>query len=384
MTAPATCILTGTVESPPGTPLLGAIVRVRTIAVQLLSNGAGSAVNDLTTYTAVDGTWSLTLARGLKAQIDIPAISLASDITIPDLATADISTLTLYARGTLTPATIVSAVGPSMGGDLTGSSPNPTVAGLRGVGLHADTPSDGKVWIYRTASSDYRLEALPVTSAVTSVTAGAGISVTGPTITPTVAVSTGGVTSGMLATGAASANVGALGGDFAGTLPNGQIAAGVIVNSDVNASAAIDWTKISKTGAVASDVSAVASGAVIAAINASAETPKIAAAQLAGSIAESQVTGLVADLAAKRNTADAIPQADVTGLVAALAAKEDDANKGVAGGYAALDGTGKVPAAQLPATVLADGDKGDITVSASGGAFTIDAAAVTYPKMQAV
>jgi hypothetical protein len=42
---------------------------------------------------------------------------------------------------------------------------------------------------------------------------------------------------------------------------------------------------------------------------------------------------------------------DVTGLQTALAAREAIANKGVAGGYASLDGSGKVPSAQLPAFV---------------------------------
>jgi hypothetical protein len=383
MTAPATCILTGTVESPPSTPVSGALVRVRTIATQLLSNGAGAAVNDLTTTTAADGTWSLTLAQGLKAQIDIPIVGVASDITVPALTTADLSTLTLYARGTLTPATIISATGPSMGGDLTGSSPNPTVVGLRGKGLHADTPADGKVWVYRSASGDYRLESFPVSSAVQTVTAGQGITVTGTT-NPTVAVTSGGVVAGMLASGAAASNVGTLGGDLSGTLPSPQIAAGAIVDADVNAAANIAWTKVSKSGAAASDVGAVATGTVLAAINASIETPKIAAGQLAGGIAQSQVTNLVTDLAAKRNTADAIAQADVTNLVSDLAGKQAISEKGAVGGYAGLDGTGKVPVAQLPPAVLADGDRGDITVSSGGTVFTIDSAAVTYAKIQNV
>ena len=342
----ATCILTGLVESPPGTPLMGALVRVRTVATTLLTSGAGVATNDLTTTSAVDGTWSLTLEQGLHAQIDIVAVGIASDITIPALTTVALSALTLYARGTLTPDTIVGTSGPSMGGDLTGTSPNPTVVGLRGKALHADTPADGKTWVYRSASGDYRLETPAVVSAVTAVSAGQGITVTGTT-TPTVAVTTQGITSTMLATGTASTNVGGLGGDLTGTLPSPQIAAGAIVDADVNGSAAIGWAKINKTGAVAADVSAVAAGGVITAINASAESPKIAAAQLAGGIAESQVTNLVSDLAAKRATADAIPQADVTGLVAALAAKEDDANKGIAGGYASLDGTGKIGRAHV-------------------------------------
>jgi len=45
------------------------------------------------------------------------------------------------------------------------------------------------------------------------------------------------------------------------------------------------------------------------------------------------------------------PISDVTGLQGALDAKEATANKGVANGYASLDATAKVPAAQLPAYV---------------------------------
>lgn len=44
----------------------------------------------------------------------------------------------------------------------------------------------------------------------------------------------------------------------------------------------------------------------------------------------------------------AIAQADVTGLVAALAAKQETSGKGVANGYAGLGADGKVPSAQLP------------------------------------
>lgn len=383
MAPPATCVLTGTVESPPGSPLMGAIVRVRTIALQLLSNGAGSAVNDLTTTTAVDGTWSLTLARGLHAQIDIEAIDLYKDITIPDLVTVDLSALTLYNRGTLTPATIVSATGPSMGGDLSGSSPNPRVVGLRAVPLYPDTPADGEVWVYRSASGAYRSEPFPVEAAVQSVTAGQGISVTGTAEDPVVAVANGGVVAAMLGSGAAASNVGGLGGDLSGSLPTPAIASGAVTNAKVAADAAIAWPKISKFGALAEDVGAIPEGEVIAAINASLETPKIANAQLQD-IAEAKVIGLTAALASKRNVADEVAQSDVTGLVAALAAKEATANKGAANGYASLDSGGKVPTSQLPPSVLADGDKGDIIVSGSGTVWTVDAKAISYAKMQDV
>lgn len=46
--------------------------------------------------------------------------------------------------------------------------------------------------------------------------------------------------------------------------------------------------------------------------------------------------------------------ADITDLQDELDAKEDIANKGIADGYAELDGTGKVPATQLPSTPAAD------------------------------
>lgn len=100
---------------------------------------------------------------------------------------------------------------------------------------------------------------------------------------------------------------------------------------------------------------------------------------------------------------------DVTGLIAALDAKQDAigftpenaAQKGVPGGYAGLDGTGKVPAAQLPdlaavafsgsASDLATGTlpaarlpafgSGDVSFAAGGGAGMIAAGAVTLSKM---
>lgn len=99
-------------------------------------------------------------------------------------------------------------------------------------------------------------------------------------------------------------------------------------------------------------------------------------------LAESDVTGLVSDLAAKEATANkgqvngyasldgsgkvpsaqipAIAESGVTGLVSDLAAKEATANKGVANGYASLDSGGKVPTSQLPAlgsaTLAGDSD----------------------------
>ena len=52
------------------------------------------------------------------------------------------------------------------------------------------------------------------------------------------------------------------------------------------------------------------------------------------------------------NTLSNIPQSAVTSLTTDLAAKEVAANKGQAGGYASLDGGGKVPVTQLPNSIM--------------------------------
>ena len=62
------------------------------------------------------------------------------------------------------------------------------------------------------------------------------------------------------------------------------------------------------------------------------------------------VTGLQSALDAKSTTGHTHAQSDITNLVSNLAAKEATANKGVANGYASLGADGKVPSAQLPAS----------------------------------
>lgn len=64
------------------------------------------------------------------------------------------------------------------------------------------------------------------------------------------------------------------------------------------------------------------------------------------------IANTLADVAGRALAEHAHTIADTTGLAAALTAREETANKGAANGYAGLDGTGKVPTAQLPASVL--------------------------------
>jgi hypothetical protein len=54
------------------------------------------------------------------------------------------------------------------------------------------------------------------------------------------------------------------------------------------------------------------------------------------------------------NISGSLAQSNVTGLSAALSAKIDTSTKGQSNGVASLDGTGKVPSAQLPTTTTAD------------------------------
>lgn len=101
----------------------------------------------------------------------------------------------------------------------------------------------------------------------------------------------------------------------------------------------------------------------------------VGAAATSHTHAQSEVTGLEAALTAKQDAATAATdaeltaglatkaaashthaQSEVTGLEAALSGldsdKQDVSEKGAAGGYASLDGGGKVPVGQLPASLM--------------------------------
>lgn len=103
--------------------------------------------------------------------------------------------------------------------------------------------------------------------------------------------------------------------------------AGSILNADINGSAAI---ALSKLAAVTASKALVSDGS--------------------GVIAPSSVTA--AELAFLSGVTSGI-QSQLSGKQASLGfTPENSANKGVAGGYASLDGSGKVPLGQLPDTVV--------------------------------
>src|SRR5271169_2269348 len=175
---PSTCVVSGTVLNISAQPVPNTVVRFRVIQPTII-NGNAIAAQDLTTLTDGSGNWSLTLIQGLNAQVDIPAAGPAvkNDTVIPTGANcpATFASLTLFARGTLTPATILSNVGPSMGGDLNGPSPNPHVIGLRGVPIKNASPTNGQALIYNSTNGDY--EPSTPGGGVASVTGGTAISI---------------------------------------------------------------------------------------------------------------------------------------------------------------------------------------------------------------
>src|SRR5271169_1083749 len=175
---PSTCVVSGTVLNISAQPVPNTVVRFRVIQPTII-NGNAIAAQDLTTLTDGSGNWSLTLIQGLNAQVDIPAAGPAvkNDTVIPTGAScpATFASLTLFARGTLTPATILSNAGPSMGGDLNGPSPNPHVIGLRGVPIKNASPTNGQALIYNSTNGDY--EPSTPGGGVASVTGGTAISI---------------------------------------------------------------------------------------------------------------------------------------------------------------------------------------------------------------
>ena len=147
---------------------------------------------------------------------------------------------------------------------------------------------------------------------------------------------------------------------------NTSIATGVIVNADINASAAIDKTKISGTAITAADTGTVTNTMLAGSIaNGKLATDPLARAnhtgtQLASTISnfDTQVrTSKVTDLAAPTGSFSMNSQ-KITNLATATTSTDAinknyvDSKIGAASGIASLDSTGKIPTAQLPNIAL--------------------------------
>jgi hypothetical protein len=149
---------------------------------------------------------------------------------------------------------------------------------------------------------------------------------------------------------------------------NTSIANGVIVNADVNASAAIDKTKISGTAITAADTGTVTNTMLAGSIdNGKLTTDPLARAnhtgtQLAATVSDfdTQVrTNRLDQMAAPTGSVSANSQ-KITNLATATTSTDAinkdyvDSKIGAANGIASLDAGGKVPASELPDIAISD------------------------------
>ena len=147
---------------------------------------------------------------------------------------------------------------------------------------------------------------------------------------------------------------------------NTSIATGAIVNADINASAAIDKTKISGTAITAADTGTVTNTMLAGSIaNSKLATDPLARAnhtgtQLAATISnfDTQVrTSKVTDLAAPTGSFSMNSQ-KITNLATATTSTDAinkdyvDSKIGANSGIASLDSSGKVPTSQLPSIAI--------------------------------
>lgn len=192
----------------------------------------------------------------------------------------------------------------TLGGDVTGSQSNTTVAGLRGRNVAATLPNNGQVLKFNTATSQWEPANDETASAggggtITGVTAGTGLTGGGTSGSVTVGIANGGVTNALLADGSvntakladSSINTSKMADasvtnakivDVAGSKITGSITTATIPGANVSSAVASAATAGNFSGPLAGDVTGTQGATVIA--NNAVTAAKIANGEVVKSI----------------------------------------------------------------------------------------------------
>jgi hypothetical protein len=93
---PAFCTLSGFVEDVTGQPLRNAFVRMRILdGVDAVVGAVAFSSSPLSLYTGTDGSFMFTLPQGALARIEIPETALDAVLTVPNLTTVTLASITL-------------------------------------------------------------------------------------------------------------------------------------------------------------------------------------------------------------------------------------------------------------------------------------------------
>lgn len=91
--SPSVCTVYGTLTNLAGVALASTGVRATVVSHPTIISTAGVSVETEDTYTDADGYFELSILRGAVVNLEIDAVGLRQQVTIPDAATVEFSTL---------------------------------------------------------------------------------------------------------------------------------------------------------------------------------------------------------------------------------------------------------------------------------------------------
>lgn len=343
----ATCVVSGTFTNPQGNAVSGATVRFSTERPVLDNLGNLIMPKEITTTTATDGTWSLTIIQQVSGTLTLdltpstnsPVVKYTFSLVIPSTTTATfascwVENVNFGGQSTSTPLTFASISGtlaqaqlPALAdtklwvgnssslampvvvsgdGSLadTGALTINTVGTSTAANLHSAEQAANAATSANTASTILKRDGSGQVAATTFTGSLAGNATTATTASNL----SGSFTGDVNGTQAATVVVAIQGSSVANTTPtDGQALIYRTSNTKYNPVSLSGDAAVSNTGAVTlatvnSNVGSFGDATHVGAVTLDGKGRVTAAASTAIQIAESQVTGLVSDLAAKQST----------------------------------------------------------------------------------